>query len=248
MRILKISGAVLKLTGEVVKGICEQTTNKDICIHGYVHITVETNAVKTVGTIVAGLGEAVGKVADFVAGARADCEVLSRHAELMTRLDSFESLDTRIAIESHLSGSGKSLAVFFLPAAQGGLLEVVRDIVTNLINGEGQGGVEAQTLLEEGQSEFDSGDFRGAYDKYRQAYLEATQWSVPLQISPTEDMGQYKLSWESVNGGNYSIETSAELATWKDVYLIVNSEDGTAELKHVPEGSTEFYRVIRTDQ
>jgi len=164
VRILKISGAVLKLTGEVVKGIGEQTTSKDIGIHGYVHITVETNAVKTVGTIVAGLGEAVGKVADFVAGARADCEVLSRHAELMTRLDSFESLDTRIAIESHLSGSGKSLAVFFLPAAQGGLLEVVRDIVTNLINGEGQGGVEAQTLLEEGQSEFDSGDFRGAYD------------------------------------------------------------------------------------
>lgn len=253
IRTLKISSIVLNATGDTLNALGEAVqTEKDIGIHGYVHITVKSNVVKTIGTILGGLGSCFDQIAGFVSDKQSAIELQAWRDELAGRMSSIEAMDLRVKIESHLVSSNRQLAVFFLPQSQGGLLEVVRDIVDDTIAQSRESGLYdgalANQYLSEGNSYFDTGDHRAAFEQYRKAYLEATEWALPAAIESGDSADEFRISWKSEQGADYAVETSEELVQWHDLYLIINAADGVAEVKRTASEPTEFYRVIRKDQ
>ncbi len=88
-------------------------------------------------------------------------------------------LDLQLQIELNLNaGQGNALAMFQLPQANGGYLEMARDIVNNAINNmlaAGQSVGQAQQFFANGVSLMSSGKFKSAYDQFQKAYREATK-------------------------------------------------------------------------
>jgi hypothetical protein len=86
-------------------------------------------------------------------------------------------LALRMQIESDLSEPGNHpVALFEVPASQGGYLDLTREIVVDTIAkmraaGQGVGGADAQ--LAAGDAARAAGDFKGAYTEYGKAYRSA---------------------------------------------------------------------------
>ena len=245
---LKLASITLKLTGEALKALGENGTDKDVGIHGYVHITIKANWIKTLGTILSGISGGLGEASSFVSGKQSECETLARHAELLGRMD----LALRIKIETHLNQTGPQLSVFYLPAAHGGLLEHVRTVVSDTIDDSKNAGLyageRADSLFAQGELDLDNENYRSAYDHFRQAYRETVEWRVPTEIRSGDASGEFTLSWDSADGADYTVETSEQLVEWHDLYIILNSQAGRAEVKRALSEPTEFYRVVRKEE
>jgi hypothetical protein len=84
----------------------------------------------------------------------------------------------RLQIEHALSEEqNPAIALFTLPASQGGYLETVRDVVTTTVVNElaaGQQIGNAQTDLAAGNDALAAKQYANAYKQYAQAYSEAT--------------------------------------------------------------------------
>ena len=102
----------------------------------------------------------------------------TRQDTALTKTASLQTLSVRLEIEETLAEAPRSsLALFGLPASQGGYLETVRDIVTTTIVNElaaGQriiGGAEED--LAAGNDALAAGNYELAYQLYGQAYRHA---------------------------------------------------------------------------
>ncbi len=88
-------------------------------------------------------------------------------------------LDLRMQIEQNLqAGEGKALAAFELPGANGGYLELARDIVNNAISSmlaTSQGTGQAQKWFTDAQNNINNGKFKDAYKSLQKAYSELTK-------------------------------------------------------------------------
>ena len=102
----------------------------------------------------------------------------TRQDTALTKTASLQTLSVRLEIEETLAEAPRSsLALFGLPASQGGYLETVRDIVTTTIVNElaaGQriiGGAEED--LAAGNDALAAGNYELAFQLYGQAYRHA---------------------------------------------------------------------------
>lgn len=87
-------------------------------------------------------------------------------------------LELRLQIELNLSGSGKPLAAFQLPAANGGYLELARKLVSDALSAmlaTGQGATQAQKWLSRADSDIGLRNFKSAYDNLQKCYQELTK-------------------------------------------------------------------------
>lgn len=95
------------------------------------------------------------------------------------RSDDQRDLDLRMQIELNLqAGEGKALAAFQLPKANGGYLELARDLVNNAINATlatGQSVGQAQKWFAQAQTDFSAGKFKNSYSDLQKAYNELTK-------------------------------------------------------------------------
>ena len=98
---------------------------------------------------------------------------------ILTNTATFQSLSVRAEIERTLADrSSPPVAMFALPASQGGYLEVVRDTVATTIHTElsaGQSVGTAQTGLAQGNAALAAGQYQAAYLAYDAAYLQAVK-------------------------------------------------------------------------
>jgi len=94
-------------------------------------------------------------------------------------LDLFRELVVRLNIEEHLLEHPDDVILLFQrPAAMGGYLETVRDIVAETIQmntAAGQRVYGALAELNDGDIRFADGDWAGAFDSYRRAYEQAVK-------------------------------------------------------------------------
>jgi hypothetical protein len=96
--------------------------------------------------------------------------------ELTATVDEQGALALRMEIESDLSEPSHQVALFQLPTAQDGYLELTREIVADTIanmQAAGQPVGNALKHLGSGDEAADAGDFKGAYDWYGKAYRAA---------------------------------------------------------------------------
>jgi hypothetical protein len=105
--------------------------------------------------------------------------VSSKVDQFVASLASFQAQNLRLAIEANLSNGTDDAAIglFELPAAQGGYLDLARSIVAETIQkmqATGQTIGNAQALLTRGDQQRAAGNFKDAYDSYRQAYRMET--------------------------------------------------------------------------
>ncbi|HSP17358.1 MAG TPA: hypothetical protein VLV78_21620 [Thermoanaerobaculia bacterium] len=95
------------------------------------------------------------------------------------RGDAQRDLDLRMQIELNLqAGEGRALALFQLPKANGGYLELARDIVNSAINAmlaAGQNVGQAQKMFAQAESDLGLGRFKAAYKNLQQAYMELSK-------------------------------------------------------------------------
>jgi hypothetical protein len=104
-----------------------------------------------------------------------DTEIKAKLDALSAQLGAFQDQALQIEIEKALADTNDSTPVsyFYLPAAYGGLLEVVRDTVESAIVNNEVAGIavdNAWTWFDEAQDDFASGLFKDAYDNYGKAY------------------------------------------------------------------------------
>jgi hypothetical protein len=102
----------------------------------------------------------------------------TRQDTALTRTASLQTLSVRLEIEETLAEAPRSsLALFALPASQGGYLETVRDIVTKTIVNELAAGQRiiggAQEDLAAGNDALAAGKYELAYQLYTEAYRHA---------------------------------------------------------------------------
>ncbi|MGH9798678.1 MAG: hypothetical protein ACRD5D_11030, partial [Candidatus Polarisedimenticolia bacterium] len=105
--------------------------------------------------------------------------------DLTDELLTFKDQDLRLKIEANLVlESGKNIAFFELPAAFGGVLELVRVIVGDTVEAAVDAGFDirnAETELARGDDAFASGDYRSAYNAFAKAYRDAAAGNmVPI--------------------------------------------------------------------
>jgi len=89
-----------------------------------------------------------------------------------------QTLSLRLAIEEVLiASSGPSVALYALPASQGGYINMVRDIVTSTIVNEVAAGQavngDGQEDLAEGNDALAAGKYEQAFQLYAEAYRHA---------------------------------------------------------------------------
>jgi len=101
-------------------------------------------------------------------------------------LTAFQDQDLRLKIEANLAlEGGRNIAFFELPQAFGGVLEMVRDLVSDTIEAAVAAGFNirnSESMFVRGDELFDVGDYRGAYDAFAKAYREAASGNpVPIQ-------------------------------------------------------------------
>ncbi|MDG2167471.1 MAG: hypothetical protein P8L44_06040 [Opitutales bacterium] len=157
--ILGPTSSVLQLVAKILEAASEAFEfSKDVGIHGYVHITVTNDWLGFLGKGLGGIGTVCKSTSEFV---------LKKISELTT---------LRFQIEPQLIDSKNQLALLYLPAAYGGHLKTVRDIVAaNIAESESAGvysGDNAGFLLRAGNIAFGDEDYRTAYMNYRAAYQE----------------------------------------------------------------------------
>ena len=96
---------------------------------------------------------------------------------ILANTNAFQKLSVRAEIERTLADrSSPPVALFALPAVQGGYLEVVRDVVALTIQNELNAGMSvgtAQTNLAQGNAQLAAGQFQSAYLSYGASYLQA---------------------------------------------------------------------------
>jgi len=102
----------------------------------------------------------------------------ARQDTALANTASMQTLNVRLEIEETLSEAPRSsLALFALPASQGGYLETVRDIVTTTIVNELAAGQRiiggAQEDLAAGNDALAAGQYEAAYQLYTEAYRHA---------------------------------------------------------------------------
>jgi hypothetical protein len=102
----------------------------------------------------------------------------TRQDTALANTASMQTLNVRLEIEETLSEAPRSsLALFALPASQGGYLETVRDIVTTTIVNELAAGQRiiggAQEDLAAGNDALAAGQYEAAYQLYTEAYRHA---------------------------------------------------------------------------
>jgi hypothetical protein len=102
----------------------------------------------------------------------------TRQDTALTKTASLQTLSVRLEIEETLSEAPRSsLALFALPASQGGYLETVRDIVTSTIVNELAAGQRiiggAQESLAAGNDALAAGNYELAFQLYSDAYRHA---------------------------------------------------------------------------
>ena len=101
-------------------------------------------------------------------------------------------LALRLEIESDLSEAGDPVALFELPAAQGGHLDLVRVIVIDIIEkmkAANQPIGRAEKFLVAGDADAAAGDFKKAYRNYGKAYREAAGGGDGDSDSDSDDDG-----------------------------------------------------------
>ena len=96
---------------------------------------------------------------------------------ILANTATFQALSVRAEIESMLADrSSPPVAIFVLPASQGGYIEIVRDTVATTIQNElsaGQSVGTAQTNLAQGNAALAAQNYQSAYLSYNAAYLQA---------------------------------------------------------------------------
>jgi hypothetical protein len=102
----------------------------------------------------------------------------ARQDTALANTASMQTLNVRLEIEETLSEAPRSsLALFALPASQGGYLEMVRDVVTTTIVNELAAGQRiiggAQEDLAAGNDALAAGQYEAAYQLYTEAYRHA---------------------------------------------------------------------------
>jgi hypothetical protein len=227
------TSSVLQLVGKILEAAGKAFEfSKDVGIHGYVHITVTNNWLGYLGKTLEGIGTIASKTSEFV----------SKKIEELTNL--------RFQIEPQLIDSNNQLALLYLPAAYGGMLETVRDIVAANIQESKAAGVysgdTADNLLNAGNTAFQNNDYRTAYIRYRDAYQVISSWPVEATISSNTgngNNGSVYLAWDSKAGRDYSVQGSNNLDEWRDLYEIKNSPAGLTEIERIPVSEKEFFRV-----
>ena len=101
--------------------------------------------------------------------------------QVRTEFEAWTILALRTKIEQNLARHGQQvhpLAIFVLPAAFGGHLELAREIVAETISdmmAAGQRVYFAEEQLAKGDEEFAAGNYKKAYDYFGAAYLSATK-------------------------------------------------------------------------
>jgi len=98
-------------------------------------------------------------------------------AELLDVLATNQAQSVKIEIEKALADTNdnKRLSYFYLPQAQGGLLETVRQTVLDAIDANQAAGLstaKARSWFAKAEASFAGGDYKLAYDQYAKAYLE----------------------------------------------------------------------------
>lgn len=86
---------------------------------------------------------------------------------------SLYNLEFRLMVENNLGNTTSPMALFEVPAAQGGYLESVRAIVNNVITGLAYAGVvvtNAQSAMATGDIYYGQGKYKSAYKQYQTAY------------------------------------------------------------------------------
>jgi hypothetical protein len=87
-----------------------------------------------------------------------------------------ELLRLQIHADLATADSATPVAVFVLPAAKNGYLELVRTIVVQMITDlAGSRTAEANALLAQGDAHKNAGNFKSAYSSYRKAYQTAAR-------------------------------------------------------------------------
>lgn len=101
--------------------------------------------------------------------------------EFVEEFKKFAARDLRIKIEDNLAGHGvhpNALALFQLPATLGGYLDTARVIVVETIDNmrlAGENILNAETRLAQGDAEYQSGNYKRAYQRYSEAYAAAAK-------------------------------------------------------------------------
>jgi len=98
--------------------------------------------------------------------------------DLAAALEAFKKLSLRAEIEAALiEGDRYNVALYQVPAAAGGYLELVRSIVADSVESCRKSGLnafalgQAQGAMASGDQYFAAKDYKDAYDQYRTAYL-----------------------------------------------------------------------------
>jgi hypothetical protein len=104
----------------------------------------------------------------------------ANNQELLDLLSQNQTQLLRIEIEKELSmaSDNKRLSYFYLPQAQGGILELVRQTVLDTINYSKAAGMSvgnAQPWFGKADASLANGNYKAAYDLYKKAYLEAVK-------------------------------------------------------------------------
>jgi len=104
----------------------------------------------------------------------------ANHAEVMDTLARNQAQLLKVEIEKELSvvSDNRRLSYFYLPAAQGGLIELVRQTVLDVITANQAAGMSignAQVWFDKADASLVKKDYKTAFDQYRKAYLEAVK-------------------------------------------------------------------------
>lgn len=103
----------------------------------------------------------------------------------------FAARDLRIKIENNLAGHGvhpNAVALFQLPASLGGYLDTARVIVVETIDNmrlAGEDILNAEARLAQGDTEYQRGNYKRAYQRYSEAYAAAAK-PIGANNSPDE--------------------------------------------------------------
>lgn len=134
---------------------------------------------KTVLGIVAIALDVVANVLEGLKEAFEDCEHEEAVDHLRIQQANWEALSIRMRIEHNLGGTGNDeIASFQLPAAFGGHLEIVSQVVDDtIINmiAAGQNVFMARANWDDAVIRMNNGDYKDAYTLFRKAYGEATK-------------------------------------------------------------------------
>lgn len=104
----------------------------------------------------------------------------ANHSEVLNLLAKNQAQLLKIEIEKELSvvSDNKRLSYFYLPQAQGGLLELVRQTVLDTITANQSAGMSignAQSWFNKAEASLAKRSYKAAYDLYKKAYLEAVK-------------------------------------------------------------------------